>query len=65
MKSIKILENLNEREFKKKFTEMQKGDVPSTFASSTLLKKLIGFSPETKLEEGLKKFFVWYSQYKK
>ncbi len=65
MKSIKILENLNEREFKKKFTEMQKGDVPSTFASSTLLKKLIGFSPETRLEEGLKKFFVWYSQYKK
>ena len=65
MKSIKILENLNEREFKKKFTEMQKGDVPSTFASSTLLKKLTGFSPETKLEEGLKKFFVWYSQYKK
>ncbi len=38
----------------------QPGDVPKTFADISRAKKLFGYHPETKLEDGLSKFYEWF-----
>jgi UDP-glucuronate 4-epimerase len=45
------------------FMEMQKGDVPVTFADTTLLHGLTGFKPTTKCAEGVAAFVAWYRKY--
>jgi len=42
----------------------QPGDVPKTFADISKAKKLLGYEPTTKLNEGLEKFYSWFSQQK-
>ena len=39
---------------------MQPGDVDRTYADISKAKKLIGYSPKTSFEEGIKKFIEWY-----
>ena len=39
----------------------QPGDVPKTFADISKAKNLLGYEPITKLDEGLKKFYEWFS----
>ncbi len=50
-------------EIKKNFMDMQKGDVPGTWASSDLLHDLTGFRPQTPVAEGVRKFVAWYRDY--
>jgi UDP-glucuronate 4-epimerase len=38
----------------------QQGDVPLTWADISKAGKLLGYHPQTSLEEGLKKFVAWY-----
>jgi UDP-glucuronate 4-epimerase len=38
----------------------QPGDVPRTFADISKAKELLGYNPQTKLEEGLRKFYSWF-----
>jgi UDP-glucuronate 4-epimerase len=38
----------------------QPGDVPKTFADIAKAKKLFGYNPETKLKDGLQKFYDWF-----
>jgi UDP-glucuronate 4-epimerase len=40
----------------------QPGDVPKTFADIEKAKSLLGYHPQTKLEDGLKKFLDWFLQ---
>ncbi|AFD08574.1 GDP-mannose 4,6-dehydratase [Solitalea canadensis] len=40
---------------------MQPGDVPKTFADVGKAHRLLGYRPTTKLTEGLKKFYEWYT----
>jgi UDP-glucuronate 4-epimerase len=42
----------------------QPGDVPKTFADISKAKKLLGYAPATKLNEGLEKFYRWFSQHR-
>ena len=49
--------------FEKVFEPLKPGDVPSTYASTKLLEKVIGFKPKTSIEEGLQKFTDWYVDY--
>ncbi len=51
--------------FKKEFETIKPGDVPATYASIKLLRKAVGFIPETPMEEGLQKFADWYIDYYK
>ncbi|MBR4462512.1 MAG: SDR family NAD(P)-dependent oxidoreductase [Erysipelotrichaceae bacterium] len=44
-------------------TEMQKGDVVTTYADVSALIRDYGFKPDTPLEEGLKRFAKWYKEY--
>ena len=39
---------------------MQPGDVPMTFADISKSKRLLGYSPTTKIEEGIPKFVEWF-----
>ena len=50
---------------KKEFTSMQAGDVPSTWADTSLLKHLTGFSPRTNIYKGIDFFVKWYRDYYK
>ncbi|MBY7144596.1 GDP-mannose 4,6-dehydratase [Virgibacillus sp. NKC19-3] len=52
-----------EVEFKKEFEPIKPGDVPATYASTTLLQEAVGFKPETSIEEGLERFAEWYVGY--
>lgn len=45
------------------FMDMQQGDVPFTFADTSLLSDLTGFAPKTPLTEGVKAFIAWYREY--
>ena len=38
---------------------MQPGDVPQTFADISKSRKLLGYNPQTKIEDGIKKFTDW------
>ena len=60
---IKILEKNLGIKAKKNFVEIQKGDVISTQADTSKLKKWINFTPSTNLEKGLKLFIEWYLKY--
>jgi UDP-glucuronate 4-epimerase len=45
------------------FMAMQQGDVPVTFADTSLLRALTGFAPKTLVEEGVNRFVTWYRDY--
>lgn len=47
----------------KNFQPMQKGDVPATWADTTLLSALTGFCPSTSYLVGTQRFVEWYVGY--
>ena len=62
---VEILESCLEKKAIRNYMPMQKGDVLATWANTDLLKKLTGYTPVTKLEDGLKKFVDWYNNHYK
>lgn len=57
---ISLIEKNYGRPPDKEFLPMQKGDVATTFADTSRLKEDFGYTAETSLEEGIKKFIDWY-----
>ena len=51
------------KEVKKDFLPMQKGDVVETFASTDALNDWVNYSPKTSIEEGIDKFVKWYEEF--
>jgi UDP-glucuronate 4-epimerase len=45
------------------YLDMQKGDVPATWADATQLHELTGYTPTTKVREGIHAFVAWYRDY--
>jgi UDP-glucuronate 4-epimerase len=45
------------------YMEMQKGDVPATWANSELLQRLTGYRPQTDFRDGIARFVSWYREY--
>ena len=45
------------------YMEMQKGDVPATWANATLLKNLTGYQPQTDFKDGIAAFVTWFREY--
>jgi UDP-glucuronate 4-epimerase len=45
------------------YLPMQMGDVPATWADATLLQRLTGYRPQTRLEDGIARFVEWYRAY--
>ena len=60
---IDALEKSLGHKSKKRFLDMQPGDVPKTFADNSLLNELIGTQKWTKLENGIDTFVKWYRSY--
>lgn len=54
-----------EVEFDKVFEPIKPGDVPATYASTDILQEVVGFKPETSIEDGLQRFVDWYVDYYK
>jgi len=63
MDFIAALERAAGREANCHFVAMQPGDVPVTFADTTLLARLTGFQPKTPLDKGIGEFIDWYRSY--
>jgi UDP-glucuronate 4-epimerase len=63
MDFITEIEKCLDMEIKKNFMEMQKGDVPATWANADLLQRLTGYTPQTPVYEGVKHFVDWYRDY--
>ncbi len=47
----------------KKLVPMQPGDVPVTYADTSVLEQDFGFRPNTDLRTGLRKFARWYAEF--
>lgn len=62
---IKTIEKSLGKKAKKEFLPLQPGDVPNTFADVSKAKKLLGYQPKVKIEEGVGEFVNWYRQYYK
>ena len=45
--------------------DMQKGDVPATWANTDLLEALTGFRPNTPVAQGVQTFVDWYREHYK
>jgi len=45
------------------YMEMQKGDVPATWANADLLKQLTGYKPQTDFRDGISQFVKWFRDY--
>jgi UDP-glucuronate 4-epimerase len=41
---------------------VQPGDVPRTFADITKARRLLGYNPQTQIEEGIGKFIEWFRE---
>ena len=45
------------------YMEMQKGDVPATWANADLLQRLTGYKPQTDVRDGITRFVAWFRDY--
>jgi len=59
---ISILENALGRRAQIDWQPMQPGDVPQTFADISRARKLLGYDPQTQIEEGIEKFVEWFRE---
>ena len=60
---IEELETVLGQPIEKNMMEMQKGDVPATWASTDLLEALTGYRPNTPVSKGIREFVAWYRDY--
>ncbi|WP_397541275.1 NAD-dependent epimerase/dehydratase family protein [Roseovarius salis] len=51
------------RPAKRNMMQIQKGDVPVTWADAGLLQRLTGYRPQTGLQEGIAQFVAWFRDY--
>ncbi|MEQ9467183.1 MAG: NAD-dependent epimerase [Ekhidna sp.] len=63
MDFINILGEELGMEVKKEFLPLQEGDVVSTFADISELKREIGYQPNVSIQEGVKEFVHWYKSF--
>lgn len=60
---VEAIENATGRKAIRNYMEMQKGDVPATWADASLLRNLTGYAPQTDVREGVRAFVAWYREY--
>ena len=62
---INAIEIATGHEAKINWMPIQPGDVPATWADTSLLADLTNFTPKTDLAVGVKKFVDWYTKFHK
>lgn len=60
MDFIAAIEKYVGKEATKEFMPLQAGDVPATWADVSDLAEVLGYKPNTPVEEGVRKFVEWY-----
>lgn len=60
---IKAIETSLGKEASKNFMDMQPGDVPATWAETSLLQALTGYVPKTDIQTGVQAFVDWHQSY--
>jgi UDP-glucuronate 4-epimerase len=60
---VEAIENVLGHPAQRNLMEMQKGDVPATWADATLLQDLTGYRPQTDIRDGIARFVAWYRDY--
>ena len=60
---INAIEKRLGKKANKNFLPMQKGDVHSTLSDTNLLRRITGYNPKTKYQDGINKFLNWYLDY--
>ena len=60
---IRVIEKSLGIEAQKNFMPMQPGDVPATWADTSLLELLTGYRQKTNIEVGVARFVEWYKDY--
>jgi UDP-glucuronate 4-epimerase len=60
---IAAIERILGKKAELNFLPMQPGDVEKTFADIDQTRRDFGFSPETRVEDGLRRFIEWYRAY--
>ncbi|MBI3034084.1 GDP-mannose 4,6-dehydratase [Candidatus Woesearchaeota archaeon] len=61
---IELIEKETGKKARIKQLPMQPGDLPATYADIAKAKRLLGFSPKTKIETGIKRLVSWYRENK-
>jgi UDP-glucuronate 4-epimerase len=61
---ISLLERVLDRHAEIDRQSPQPGDVPQTFADITKARRLLGYDPQTQIEEGIRKFVDWFRDHK-
>lgn len=62
IKVIKMFESITGKSIKLKYLESIKGESEITWADNSKAKKILGFCPSTKIEDGIKKYLDWYEK---
>lgn len=62
MTMVQLIEEHLGKKAKLELLPMQPGEIEITYANIDKAKKLLGFSPKTSLEEGMKKFLTWHQE---
>jgi UDP-glucuronate 4-epimerase len=60
---IHLLEEAIGRKARKNMLPIQPGDVPATFAKIEALAQAVDFKPRVSIEEGVRRFLVWYKEF--
>ena len=60
---ISVIEKNLGKKAIKNYLDIQAGDVSETTASIEKLNKITGFTPMTKIEDGIPKFLSWYKTF--
>ena len=60
---IEAIEKAIGKKALRNYMEIQAGDVPATWADTTLLKYLTGYKPKTDVPEGVGAFVEWYRSF--
>lgn len=60
---IEAIEDCLGRKAIRNYMDMQKGDVPATWANAELLQRLTGYRPQTDFRDGIARFVEWFRDY--
>lgn len=60
---LHVIENVAGKKAIVKMTEMQPGDVVSTYADTSRLKKDFNYQPSTSIKTGINSFYLWFTEF--
>lgn len=59
---IELIENTSGKKAKREFRQAEPGDVPITHADISKAKKILGYRPQTSIDEGIPRFMDWHKK---